>query len=562
MIKVKEKVFSKYTLYVFCFVILNFFDAIRDMQFVSLQINNGYIRLDDILPGYKMGDVWLIISNATGILMMLIVLSGYKLKKLLTKTNLVWTGLCAVAMVVWPYIRTGQNGTILVQEEIAIINAWWIILVAKQIIMKALKEKKLPIKFNLIVCLWIAITLCMFFSVAKSHIWPVFYLGMFGTFYLTEYKKEDIVCLFHAMIDGSILAFVLMQTVACLLRPYDIVRYPMLYSDCNMAASYYLIVYVMFLTKLHVLYMNKAKGWKRLVCVVGQGSTLVLMFMTGCRMVWVTAIVVTIIYGILVIKILWKKKWINVFLKGVILIAVSVAMLYPTYLVIRWTPTVIPARLWYSAEFNRLEREVLVGESKYSHKYVDIDEMLELQLGRFFRVFPKSETKSVIPSGIKSDYWRGEAVIVCAMPANIDRSISLVSISDSSLSERMSIYKMYYEKLTWNGNNPTSQENYEMRYHAHCLYLQIAYYYGIPAGVLLIIIGITLMVYHIKNMIRDKNNLYAVLPLMICVIFFVSGIMNVVWNTGQLMLFMLFFTQFPFKKNENYIDVAEEKMNG
>ena len=41
-----------------------------------------------------------------------------------------------------------------------------------------------------------------------------------------------------------------------------------------------------------------------------------------------------------------------------------------------------------------------------------------------------------------------------------------------------------------------------------------------------------------------------------------SGIMNVVWNPGQLMLFMLFFTQFPFEKNENYIDVAEEKMNG
>ena len=138
--KIKDKIFSKYTLYVLCFIILNFFDAIRDMQFASLQINNGYIRLEDVLPGYKMGDIWLIVSNASGILMMLIVLSGYQLKKLLTKTNIVWTVICAVAMVVWPYIRTGQNGTILVQEEIAIINAWWIILVATQIIMKALKE--------------------------------------------------------------------------------------------------------------------------------------------------------------------------------------------------------------------------------------------------------------------------------------------------------------------------------------------------------------------------------------------------------------------------------------
>ena len=52
--RLKEKVFSKYTLYVLCFVILNFFDAIRDMQIVSLQIGQNYIRLEDVFPGYKL----------------------------------------------------------------------------------------------------------------------------------------------------------------------------------------------------------------------------------------------------------------------------------------------------------------------------------------------------------------------------------------------------------------------------------------------------------------------------------------------------------------------------
>ena len=559
--KIKDKIFSKYTLYVLCFIILNFFDAIRDMQFASLQINNGYIRLEDVLPGYKMGDIWLIVSNASGILMMLIVLSGYQLKKLLTKTNIVWTVICAVAMVVWPYIRTGQNGTILVQEEIAIINAWWIILVAKQIIMKALKEKKSPIKFNLTVCLWIALTLCMFFSVAKTNVWPAFYLGMFGTFYLTEYKKKDVVCLFNAMIDGSIAAFVIMQTVACLLRPYDIVRYQMLYTDCNMAASYYLIIYVMFLAKLHVLHMNKAKCWKKLACVVSQGSTLVLMFMTGCRMVWVTAVVVTVVYGIVVVKILWKKNWINVFLKGTILVAVAIAMLYPTYLVIRWGPTVIPARLWYSAEFNRLEKEVLIEDSKYSHKYVGIDEMLELHLDRFLKMLPQYETNNAMSPDLNKDYWKGEVVIACATPDNLDinKYSPSITISDSSFQDRMSIYKMYFEKLTWNGNNPSSVENYEMKYHAHNLYLQIAYLYGIPAGILLVIIAISLLIGHLRKVFREKDYPYTIVPLMMCVIFFVSGIMNVVWNTGQLMLFLLFFTQYSFGNYKNRAEMIEEK---
>ena len=58
-----------------------------------------------------------------------------------------------------------------------------------------------------------------------------------------------------------------------------------------------------------------------------------------------------------------------------------------------------------------------------------------------------------------------------------------------------------------------------------------------------------------KKVIKDRKNPYSVIAFMICVTFFGSGIMNVVWNTGQLMLFLLFFTQYPFKKDENYIEM-------
>ena len=524
---VKNKLFNKYVLYVICFVILNVFDVLREMQFASLQIGQRYIRLEDVLPGYKMADIWLIVENSIGLIMMLVVLSGYEIKKFITKINLVWTGLCVAAMIVLPYIRTGKYGTILIQEEIAIINIWWIVLVAKQICVKAIREKKNPIKFNWLTCLWIAITLCMFLSVAPTNIWPIFYLGMFGCFYLTKYKKGDIKRLFEAMLDGSILAFVLLQTVACLLRPYDIVRYPMLYSDCNRAAAYYLIIYVMILAKLHLTYIRNAKRSVKIGCVVGQGCTLVLMFMTGCRTVWVTAIVVTVLYGIFVVKILWKQKWSNVIHRGIVLVITIVIMFYPTYWIIRWTPTIVPARLWYSTEFDRLPREVLVGESKYSEKYVDLGELLRLQLGRFSRMLPFDEENKTVASVVEKD---------------------------SSVNERFSIYRMYYEELTWYGNNPSAQKNYEMRYHAHNLYLQIAYFYGIPAGILLIVIAIGLLGYHGYKVLKYKDDCYVIIPFMVCVIFFCSGLMNVVWVTGQFMLFLLFFTQYPLGNDTDKIE--------
>ncbi|MBQ3037114.1 MAG: hypothetical protein IJD31_09330, partial [Lachnospiraceae bacterium] len=68
--KIKEKIFSKYTLYVLCFIILNIFDVTREMRLVSLQIGQRYIRLEDVFPGYKIGDIWMIVTNLTGIVMM------------------------------------------------------------------------------------------------------------------------------------------------------------------------------------------------------------------------------------------------------------------------------------------------------------------------------------------------------------------------------------------------------------------------------------------------------------------------------------------------------------
>lgn len=548
--KIKERIFSKYTLYVLCFVILNVFDAVRDMHFVSLQINNGYIRLEDVFPGYKMGDIWVIIANATGIFMMLIVLSGYRLRNFLTKVNFVWTGLCIVAMIVLPFVRTGKYGTILVQEELAIINAWWILLVAKEIIAKAIREKKKVIKFNLVACLWIALTICMVFSIAQSRIWPIFYMGMFGCFYLTEYKKEDVIKLFDAMIDGSIFAFLLMQTVACLLRPYDTPRYEMLYSDCNMAASYYLIIYVMFLSKLHLLHQKRSGVLGKIACVLGQGSTLVLMFMTGCRMVCGTAVVVTIVYGIVVVKILWKKKWLNVFVRGIILMCVTVMLLFPIHWLVRWIPTILPARLWYSEEMEPTQviYEIYVGESKDSAKYVELEELVLPILKRFINTFTMNSGSAniqILHKNVTTAMsYNGIVNVVTAQEVGS-------AFRDASLNERLAIYKAYYDGLTWWGNRHTEQMAVEMRYHAHCLYLQIAYFYGIPAGVLLIVIGGVLLIDGYKNIVKYRSNPYLIIPFLIGISFFCSGLMNVVWNPGQLMLFMLFFTQFPFEKNEN-----------
>ena len=491
----------------------------------------------------------MIVTNLTGIVMMIIVVSGYKIKQFVTKMNALWTGLCIIAMVVLPYVRTGKYGTILIQEEIAIVNVWWIFLVVKEIFYKAIRKKKSPIKLNINILLWIAMTLCMFFSVAFTNIWPIFYLGMFGCFYLTEYSKKDFEDLLNAMIDGSILAFILMQAVACFLRPYDSLRYVMLYSDCNSTALYYLIIYIMLLAKLHIFVVTKSRIWKKTVCVLLQGCVLSFLFMTGGRTVWGITMMIMFFYGVVVIKRIWNKNWLTVFVSGIILFCVTAAMLVPMYELVRWIPTSVPARLWYQEEVEpgQFETEVLIGESKYSEKYVKLDELVGWLYRRFIRSF---ELNSEYIS--RGNIYMTTSTIAVTNGLVVEATIPEISnkFRDSSLNARIEIFNMFFEELNWWGNNSSG-----MKYtHAHNLYLQIAYMYGIPAGILLIVLAFTLTIFQYREIKRYRHNPYAIIPFMICLAFFGVGIMGVVWVPGRLIMFLLFFIQYPFKQRLSVIE--------
>ena len=199
---------------------------------------------------------------------------------------------------------------------------------------------------------------------------------------------------------------------------------------------------------------------------------------------------------------------------------------------------------------------------KYSEKYVEFDELIQQHLARIIRTFVPEWGDLSIIMPYTNDRLVGEsktAIITRGLTNVVATQEKTSKAIDLSLKDRAAIYKAYYNELTWWGNNITDENMVKMRYHAHSLYLQIAFSYGIPAGMLLIIIAVGLSIYSYKRVIKDRNNPYVIIPFMVCIIFFGTGIMNVVWNTGQLMLFLVYFTQYPFRKIDACICLAEEK---
>ena len=515
MEKIKENVFSKKNFYILCFLALN---------------------LIEFLKATQTGDIWHVAVNFMGIVLFVIIASAYPLKSFLNRWNAVYTLLCLAGMIgVYFHWRAHYGEYLVWQIETAIVNIWWLGIILRLLFRRIMVEKLQGFAPGLKGWLWILMSVLMIASVS-GRLWPLWYLLMFGSFYLTHYTKEDAKALWDAMIDGTILAFFAFQIFAYGTRPYDTVRYVGFYTNSNVLACYYLIVYLMVLYKLHILHIKKAPwGWK-LFYFIGAGGLLSFQIFTLCRTAWVTAVVLTVLYGVLVLRKLWELKWSQVCLRGAALCLMIVLTFMPVYLTIRWLPTLTHYRTWFAGEYSI--DKVHSFDPPNSYKYIELDEFWQELVGK-----------------IKDTVWDLEEVnpFVRKVYAQEMERVDLVQVPwklPESIRIRLTIYKAYLRDITWYGN-PENTGYYligEWEYHswhAQNLWIQIGYYFGIPAGILSVILSVILLVDHGKTMLRKKESIYAIIPFFICVLYFVFGLMEVVWNPGQLVMFLMFFVQHP-----------------
>ena len=359
------------------------------------------------------------------------------------------------------------------------------------------------------------------------------------------------------MIDGNIISFFILQIFAYGVRPYDELRYKGFHHNCNMAALYYLVMYVMCLYKLHLLECTKAKrGWK-IFYLLGAGGMLSFQFITMCRTAWIASVVVTFLYGLIVVRKLWKKKWTAVLGRGVMIAVAMVITFIPVFMTARWLPTLAPGRAWYPGEYNN-QNLIHKEDSATSEKYTELDEFLNEALGRVISIFQSAKYEN--PLVIKA---KASEIV------NVEKAEPFEAewLKDAGLQARFTIYRAYWEDLTWVGN-PAGTGCYEISenyysYHAQNLWLQIAYYYGIPAGVLLVLLTGVLLIYDYKKMMKNRDNPYAIIPFFLCVIYFCFGIMEVVWNPGQLIFFLMFFVHMPLDNKHLLAEKSKksEKIN-
>ncbi len=510
-----KKMLSKYTLYLICFLALNLIEFLRATQ-----------------PG----NIWSAAANCTGPVMMVIIFSQLPIRDFLKPANYVYTAICALAVGAVYFHWTGHMGEYYFgQMATAVINIWWLGLVIRWFFRKIIEEKAMKLQVGALGWVWLILTLWTLVSVAGRW-WPVWYLLMFGAFYMIRFGKEDKAALIRAMIDGTIASFFAVQGYAYLFRPYDEVRYKGAFANCNMMALYYLIVYCMILFKLHQLHVRKSKLVWKVFYMALAGGLLAFQFLTVCRTAWVCSVAVTLCYGWVVLHRAWGDGLGKLAVRGCALVLSAVLTFPAVFLSVRWLPTIHLHPIWYEGEWN--EDRVHSWDPADSEKYVELDEFLNEALGRIYNVL---DLFHAVNPFVLRVYAASEADIIPEPDYDWTQSSVLI---------RKVILQTYWERSTWYGH-PKEDGHYIFEesgiyiWHGQNLWIQITYYFGYPAGLLLVLLTVLALWKAGKKAGSVRRDGYAMIPFLICIVYFLFGFTEVVWNPGQLILALVFIVMHP-----------------
>ena len=438
-------------------------------------------------------------------------------------------------------------------------------------------SRKGKLRAGILAISWLLMVSFMTFSPFRS-LWQVWFLVMFGMFYLIPIGSEEGKKLWNGMADGIIWGFFAIQIFAYGFRPYDEVRYKGAFNNCNMNALFYLVTYIMVLYRLYVL-NSKERLEAEQKKIIGRlikafyyilaGGLITFIFFTISRTALLAAFVITFLYGIMTVTIAYKEKVSRLLLQW-FLIGICALLTFPcVYVTIRYLPGILHHPIWYSGEYS--VSRVHSYDPINSDKYVSLEEFWESAIGRLdYRILSGhtgGEMKMVAQATVPEVSVPGEAYLVdngSIEDISIEDIVAeelngndgsegkieyILSGEDTSNSSkiRKEIYFLYFKNLNFKGHILTDgyyQITPEYHaWHAQNVFLQIAYYYGIPSGILFFFLILAAGWLGVKGFLLNPIRYENLIPILVWLVFVVIGLLECVWNPGQLILTLLFLVQ-------------------
>lgn len=539
--------------------------------------------LIDWSQGSLTGDVWATTVNCIGLLMCILMGSQLSWKDCKKKAfgiwGLVWLAGSALGFVIWKmnpeHVLEGQfiTAALNIGGIGALVLRYWQCGILQDYV-KSGKWKKCYLGW-----IWAAMTLWMCLSPRRS-LWHLCFFAIFSLFYLLPLNEEQKGKVARGALSGIVVGFFALQILAYGFRPYDEVRYKGMYANCNNNALMYLVTYIAILT-LILMMLRKARSRKRTLWLVFYyvlaGGLLGFQLMTMTRTALILDVAVTVCFlGVKFVQDIRDRKRTLRMIGGVagrgLLLGALCVLLFPAVFgTVRYLPAILHRPVWYAYEYS-IER-VHSFDPWNSYKYVEFDEFLETFCKRFSIALPidfgKDAGKALETVSVSEEAVSGEAILEEAvseatpgtdMGEEAAETLTAETVSESVAEEvedptgagesaqiRLKIYELYLKNLNLTGHT-TEEGFYEITksysaYHAHNVFLQMLFSYGIPAGILLILLTAGLGIRLLVAFIRNPQDGWTIFRGLVYLVFFGYGMLEMTWNTGQIIMLLLFVTQ-------------------
>lgn len=511
-----------------------------------------FLGIIDQRRGSAVGEIQMLFSNLVGVVMALLLLPSIKLEKEKAKPYLLWTPICVILSVIaciigvqyWKY--AGQWITVVLNVAV------WSYLLIYLYLEKPYTEFSTRIKQPFF---WmVAVLLLLMQMSVHEGIMPLWYLLIYGGFALIGIPREKTGDFYDGMLNGIIIWFFAQQILAFGFRPYDYVsiRYRGLYSGETQNGLFYMIAFCAFLLKWYDSRERKQKWYVRFFYFLMSAGMVSFTVLTGGKasILGIGASVVLVYVGYDIFK---RKTFYGLLLHVTALILCIILTFPATYLCVRYLPTILHHPIWFEGEYME-GYSVCSFDSWDSWKYVSFESMVYTNVNRllefvginpdswavrfhdFMQALPVHAEELVMQEEIGS-----EAGSSPDNPFNIENLNALYSSTDA----RKIIYTYYWNHLNFRGHDKEhsgfwiSEDIYYG--HAHNMFLQVAYDYGIIPGILFVLIYLYSL-YRAFLLCRKGN--------WICMVFLMAilcfGMVEMVLVSGQitvsLMAIMFYFT--------------------
>ncbi len=450
--------------------------------------------------------------NITFIGFALVILSDFSKKELLNLYNLIY----GIAGLVWGIyhcvVNSAEEEAFIVARGYALYMVLWgfVVLNTVKILWTERKRwKNLSLVFTIATyVLWI-----QFVANRFKKVWPIHLIVLFSLFAIRVLLRGGREKYLENFVKGVFVHFIGISIYAVLYRPYHSYkfnRYAGVFHTVTSASVYFSMVLVLALAWFLVRYAKVRKIKNCLFEIVMIALSGGFLLMTSTRTGFFSAALIFFLLFIVTFFTEYKGGILSAVKRiGIIGLSVITGFLI-CFTACRIGPAVVGTPKTYLVEeFLETIRE---GEPWDSYRYMTVNRFLAIWDSKFAINVNNEEVPSDDENADKRSLMEAEG---------------LTTSSDYS-SGRFDIYKRYWALLDWEGHpnvNMKDDRGKEIA-HAHNVYLQTAYDFGIGTGIYFILYCIYLVVRCIVYYKHHRGDPAGIVPITVVGIFGVCGVVE------------------------------------